>query len=798
MQRRLSGQPRPKTAALIPATAAKQRLSSGGSFSDRGADWQSKVRQYDLEGPGILGYYLDTVSLLASLCPLVPEVLTDDGKWVQSDDPVLWRLLSGYASSLNPQSSLVAQHVRHRESMGEAWIIHSEDIGWNVVTVPNVKLAKEGNFVDWTDMLGTHRQTPRDRVWKSWEPHPYNPAESHSAVRRALPELRRLAAATRNQTRAAESRLLMNGLLAFPDDGGGARPLASPNENELQEQGIDQVIDDYIELAKLAFKDDDAPSAAVPFPYIGAPAEYIELGRGIDQGALEVEDKAIEAFARAVNFPAQLLVSGPGAANHWNEWVLQEVQHKMGLAPKLRPVCEDLTSFYFRPMVNGVKDRVGKWDINPKRVRVGFDMSYLTEKPDRTATILQAWQMGIASHEEVVDVLGIDRALIVPDGMDPYEHWELATGKPGAPYAEVDEGELVEAADPFGDGMDASALPVVDEPEAEGDPDAGPMSEDEMLDSPLPNALMEGLAANQTGEMPEPPPQLAAADAGEDPRTPNGQDYAGLNTLTDALFSTDAALEAGLAGAAQVIVASVITTVAKELIKAHPSRGAKRAELRKLPVEQLWIAADEDVKRDFDLEAVVAEAVASYEDQLQEQFDSGEAAALAALVAAGIIGEDDGDNLFAKAAGIAAITALLSAFVIGYFHKGKPSQRISPGLARMGMAAAGGAAVGGDGLPQRSPSGVPTPADGGQWQGNTGMATGNNVTTQIENTTGRKPTLVWKHAFLRVPAEPFMPHKELDGRRFNNAAEIPGGVFPGDHPNCTCVLWFDFRNEATQ
>ena len=31
-----------------------------------------------------------------------------------------------------------------------------------------------------------------------------------------------------------------------------------------------------------------------------------------------------------------------------------------------------------------------------------------------------------------------------------------------------------------------------------------------------------------------------------------------------------------------------------------------------------------------------------------------------------------------------------------------------------------------------------------------------------------------------------------------NAAEIPGGVYPGDHPNCTCVLWLQWHMNGAQ
>jgi hypothetical protein len=76
--------------------------------SASGEKWQRQVIKYDREGPGILGYYLDTVGLLASLCPLVVEVRQKDGTWMRSDDPVLAVALAGYQSKLVSQPDLVA------------------------------------------------------------------------------------------------------------------------------------------------------------------------------------------------------------------------------------------------------------------------------------------------------------------------------------------------------------------------------------------------------------------------------------------------------------------------------------------------------------------------------------------------------------------------------------------------------------------------------------------------------------------------------------------------------------------
>jgi hypothetical protein len=742
----------------------------------RGSDWQSEIRRYDQDGPGVCGYYLDLVAMLASLCPLTVEVQRDNGEWIKSDDAVLNTLLTGYQSPLHSQADLVALHVRHREAMGEAWLVDSEQLGWAVLTVPNVTVTKTG--ISWTDHFGRTRITPKERVWKSWQPDPYSPWLPTSPLRRARPELRRLNAAIRNQIRSAESRLVMNGLLAFPDESGGARPLAT-QDGDTSFQGVDQVLDDYLELAKAAFHDDDSPAANVPFPYIGPRAEYVELGRGIDGGALQVEEKALEGFARAVNFPAQLLTMGPGSSNHWNEWLLEESQRKMGLAPKLIPVCADITEFYLRPIAARAKHRIGDWsDVPLQRIRVGFDTSFLTSKPDTTSQMLSAWTQGIASREEVASALGIGEMLTLPGGMSDYEHWQLATSKPGAPYADVnEEGNLAEAPNLFGD---MGAPPPMGAPPA-GEPVAELPAVAEFADSG------EMGAANQAP--PPPPPQLAALPP----------DSIIEQRVLDRLYNADIALESALTAQAEACVEQVTAHVAREIIKAHPSRSSKRTQLRSLPVEAVWLNADPNVRAQFPLQATVEDAV----DECQSG-DAFQAAAVAAAAALALLGDED-DIGFDLDLGQMVLTALIIGFILNRVEAGKGSPRFPSGFVRTSMAAAGGAAVNAsitpagwrdirgsgdkwDGGLVRSPDGTPVPSDGGTWTGNTGMTTGNKVAKRILKLFGRDLKWEWRHAFYRNPVEPFLPHKTLDGQQFDTPGSVPGGFFPGDHPWCTCAL----------
>ena len=787
---RRSGQPRQieaQTSALAPAADVRSRAMRGSATGT--TNWQNKVIQYDREGPGILGYYLDTVALLASLCPLMPTVQNRDGKWVRSSDPVLNVLASGYRSPLFEQSELISTQVRAREGVGEAWIIHSEEVGWHVVTVPNIiQGSGSDNAIQWTDIFGTRRRTASNRVYKSWVPDPWEPYMPTSSVRRALPNLRRMKSAVRSQYRAADSRLIMNGLIAFDEGEGNNRPLATNAEQ--RPEGIDEIIADYLDLAQKGFTDDDSVAANVPFPYIGKKAEYVEVGRGIDEMSMKMEDKAIEGFARDVNFPAQLLTTGPGSSNHWNEWILQEIQQKMGLAPKLNPVCSDITTIYFRPAIRLLKNRVGSWDVDPARCRLEPDYTFLTSKPEKASKAFEAYRLGLIGREEAILEMGFKELLPIPIGLGEYEHWELASGNKGAPYVEVDaSGRLI--------------LPPVEPPM-----DVAPMDVAPMDVAPVDVAPVDAATTDQAppesppAELPVAPavyvpkPKTAALDdPSADPE--NDANTAKVASLLTTLVGIDTGLEIGLDATATAAATAAMVAIAKAIIRAYPARDPERARLRDLPPEQVWAEANPSIRSQVDVEQIAAETLGPFKDQIEERF-----ANAADEINSAQAENDDSiiiDLLIAAAAValVAGLTKLISGWITSpaTFTRdavertvGRKVLRVPQSLIRSAMAIAGGAAADMAGNLLNAGSGTPTPVDGGQWVGNSGMATGHNSLSGIKVPAGSRIVFMWKHGLYRTPKEPFLPHVGLNEHTFTAAADVPGGFYPGDHPWCSCGL----------
>lgn len=739
-----------------------------------GKSWEDEVIDFDRNGPGLLGYYLDMVGLMASMVPLVPEELNSEGKWERSDDPVLHVIGSAWRGQLPQatQSELMLKAVRLREAIGRCWHIADPNLGWCVVAKAT-PLNDEQKSVAWTTMYGTPRITTGDRVYYSWVGDTYEDHMSTSPVRRSLQDLRRIRAAVRSQTRSANSRLLTNGLLAFPSADETARPLAAPEGEDGEETeltGVDKLIDDFVDLAKLGFSDDDSAAANIPFPYIGPKAEFVSLGGDIDPTSLDSERMGIAGFARSVNFPQKLIEEGPGDANHWNEYLLKEEQVKMGLAPKVDPVAADVTAMHFRPVIAMLSRQMNGWVKNPKRCRLVADYDYLLERPVQASEMLAAWQAGVGSRQAAADAYRITDKLDLPNGMSEFEFWQLQAHISGAPYAETDlTGNLIVPPPPVDPMAGGFAL---------GDAGAGGGA------PALPPAPPAAPAAGPGGEpttvnpVTEPPAPAGIAAAASDP---NRQDP---NEVWDWAEREDQRLHARLSALAAAIVAATTAEIAKQTILAAPPRSPERAMLRALPDGQVWGAASPETRQKVDPNEVAATVAAKYKRQIeaafaesQESFARKWGPAIAAVLTAALI-----------ANGAGALIAALTPWVVVQFNKNNLSKAKIPAEMLAGaMAVAGGARTDADGTIAVSAGNTPMPETGGEWIGNLGFTTGHAVAQHVARKYGRPLDWEWIHGFYGEPEIPFPKHVALHRQRFASPSDVPDGLYPLDHRGCRCA-----------
>lgn len=434
----------PRRASATPARAIPQK------WLNREQSWQALVRQYDRNGPGFLGYVFDIKAQVASMVPLHVEQMDRQGHWSRTADASAQQALAAFIGVGSDQDSLIFNQFRSLESVGEYWLaaIDTPDgLRWMTLQTPQLDFKANGEVLvrtrpDESPNDVTTLRLRKEQIVRCHHPDPEWSGEAYSSVRRALPDIERYRSTVRNIGRTLDSRLLTNGLIWFaPDD---PEHIQRP-EPDTPIQSVEQVMADYTDIAWKALNDDSDFASFAPFPVSGAAKpEYVDVGRSLDPEVLAAETKALEAVGRALDFPQQLLVEGPGAGNHWSDLLLKDDFLTASIAPGLSEVCGYVTTIAVRPLLQVLRDRGANLE-DPLRYRVWYDLTDVAKRPDTSDQMLGAWRDGIAGYRTTGQALGLsdEELLPLPDGVSEYEHWREAHSRtaglaPSSPAPEAD------------------------------------------------------------------------------------------------------------------------------------------------------------------------------------------------------------------------------------------------------------------------------------------------------------------------------------------------------------------------
>lgn len=362
------------TAAVQDASAIPRRQLG------RWEPWQAKVRGFDRDGPGFVGFYLDIKALVASLIPLHVEEMGVSGKWGPSENPTAAAALTSIRGVTCEQGGLVFSQFRSLDSVGEYWLaaidVPTEGVRWMVAQTPQLTFEGGDRVIlrtrrdavpsdtDGVYVLGRHQ------LRRCWHHDDDWPGEAHSSLRRSIPDIEYYRSVTRNMRRTVDSRILTNGIVWFAPHDPTKMPMQGP---DTKVQTVDRVIEDYARVSHRALTEDQDFAAFVPFPTSGEkPPQFVDVGRMLDPHVLEAKRDALESFGRDVNIPMRWLTEGPGAGNQWSDLILQEDFLRTGVAPGLGEVCDNTTTAAFRPIFEVL--RAAGHDLDdPKRYRVWYD-----------------------------------------------------------------------------------------------------------------------------------------------------------------------------------------------------------------------------------------------------------------------------------------------------------------------------------------------------------------------------------------------------------------------------------------
>lgn len=239
-----------------------------------------------------------------------------------------------------------------------------------------------------------------------WRPHPARYWEADSPTRACLPILRELIGLTRHISAQIDSRLAGAGLLVVPSSASAA--LSSDAADAYSSGQPDPFVSALMESMLRPIENRDDASAVVPL-VVTVPDEaadkvsHLTFSSALDSGARDLRDEAIRRLALAQDAPPELLL-GSGAMNHWGAWLTREDTVTTHIEPVLALICEALTSQYLRPVLLSA----GLPEDVVRTLSVGYDVSALVARPNRSEEALNLHKSGAISDEALREASGFD------------------------------------------------------------------------------------------------------------------------------------------------------------------------------------------------------------------------------------------------------------------------------------------------------------------------------------------------------------------------------------------------------
>ena len=285
------------------------------------------------------------------------------------------------------------------------------DLVWRVLAVTEV--AAVGSTGDRIRLnLGTDGSAPVevsvDEVYmvRVWRPHPARYWEADSPTRACLPILRELIGLTRHISAQIDSRLAGAGILVVPSSASAA--MASDAADSSAYGAPDPFVAALMDSMLRPIENRDDASAVVPL-VVTVPDEaadkmsHLTFSTALDSGARDLRDEAIRRLALAQDAPPELLL-GSGAMNHWGAWLTREDTVTTHIEPVLALICDALTSQYLRPVLLSA----GLSEDEVRTLSVGYDVSALVARPNRSEEALNLHRAGAVSDEALREASGFD------------------------------------------------------------------------------------------------------------------------------------------------------------------------------------------------------------------------------------------------------------------------------------------------------------------------------------------------------------------------------------------------------
>jgi hypothetical protein len=248
-----------------------------------------------------------------------------------------------------------------------------------------------------TDEANITIEPGKGSLMRIWRPHPRLHWEADSAVRALLSTLEELRAISAHIHASLESRLAGAGMLVLPES--ATLPTADVSEDSPLYRDPETAA--LIEAMVTAIANRDSASAIVPIicriaDEAAAKVQHLRFSTPLDDKVLELRESAIQRFAAGMDLPQEIALGLSAAVHQKTGRQVEEMSIKLHVEPLLSMICDALTTRYLQPLLPSLKID------DPQRYVVWYDISELTQPPDRSPAARELYQMGLLSPDAVL------------------------------------------------------------------------------------------------------------------------------------------------------------------------------------------------------------------------------------------------------------------------------------------------------------------------------------------------------------------------------------------------------------
>lgn len=383
-------------------------------------DWQTRAWAYFDDTPELrftTGWIANALSR-ARLYVGTPDpdgsgdpdpVVANDGREARPNvDPNAQAPLDAMFGGQTGMSQALMRMAQHLTVVGETYLAGYEWQGtrqWKVLS--GCELEQNGSRIrilnnalmgmSATDEANIVIEPGKGALMRIWRPHPRLHWEADSAVRALLSTLEELRAISAHIHASLESRLAGAGMLVLPDS--ATLPTADvPEDSPLYRDPETAAL---IEAMVTAISNRDSASAIVPIicriaDEAAGKVQHLRFSTPLDDKVLELRDSAIGRFAAGMDLPQEIALGLASAVHQKTSRQVEEMSIKLHVAPLLGMICDALTSRFLRPVLPSMKIET------PEKYVVWYDLSDLTQPPDRSPAARELYQMGLLSPDAVL------------------------------------------------------------------------------------------------------------------------------------------------------------------------------------------------------------------------------------------------------------------------------------------------------------------------------------------------------------------------------------------------------------